>query len=517
VTVSPRKARVACCISLILLLANCGGDSTGPGTGKPGIRAVAGAGITDTVNAVPLQALVVEVRGQDGAVASGVVVRFESQLTPQTPFFYPRPAVLVCPLSSLDCDAFGGQFATDTTDTHGRATVRIQMGLIAGPGMVRLTVPELGLTDSATYTIAAGAPAAVHAVGANTLLDIGGTATLSGRVVDRYENARTETTTLSAGPGSAITLNAATGTVTAREMGTQWVFMRYNALVDSASVGVVPSGRILVWSSDEQAIRLVNLNGSSERTIVTNVASDYGAFPQFDATRQHITLHSGSEYYGGPSNTLIVIDTTGASRRVIATGYEFAAITATRYLADGSVLFVGVKSSDFSHEGFSLWRLATDNTISFVVALPGLGATYGGADISHDGTRVAYLSTSSTPYGLRVLDVVSGSTTVLNTIGTSPRWSAQDDRLVYLGGFTGYPDHGVATVINANGSGRQVLGTADLTPGITWSPDGTYVIGRSSDYEGGLRLIRVNDGASVSLRFPTATGCCRDYWQPDWR
>ncbi len=88
---------------------------------------------------------------------------------------------------------------------------------------------------------------------------------------------------------------------------------------------------------------------------------------------------------------------------------------------------------------------------------------------------------------------------------------------VYLGGFTGYPDHGVATVINANGSGRRVLGTADFTPGISWSPDGTYVIGRSSEYEGGLRLIRVNDGAAVSLRFPTATGCCHDYWQPDWR
>ncbi len=42
------------------------------------------------------------------------------------------------------------------------------MGLIAGPGVVRLTVPELGLADSATYTITPGAPAAVHAVDADT-------------------------------------------------------------------------------------------------------------------------------------------------------------------------------------------------------------------------------------------------------------------------------------------------------------------------------------------------------------
>jgi hypothetical protein len=517
VPVPLRKARVACSISLILLLAKCGGDSTGPGDNKPGIRAVAGAGITDTVDAEPLQALVVEVRDENGALVRGVVVRFEPQLTPQTPFFYPRPAVLVCTLSSPDCGAFGGQFAFDTTDSHGRASVRIQMGLIAGPGVVRLTVPELGLVDSATYTITPGAAAAVHAVDADIGLDIGGTATLSGRVVDRYENARTETTTLSAGPGSAITLNAATGTVTARDIGTQWVLMHYKALVDSARVRVVPAGRILVWSSDEQAVRLVNLNGSDERTIVTGVASDFGAFPQFDATRQHISLHSGSQYYGGPANTLIVIDTTGASRRDTGPTNGFSTIMVTRYLADGTVLVVGIKYADFSHDGFSLWRVSTDNTITFVVGLPGLGATYGGADISHDGTRVAYLSTSSTPYGLRVLDVASGSSTLLDTNGTSPRWSAQDDRLVYLGGYSGYPDHGVATVINANGSGRQVLGTADFTPGISWSPDGTYVIGRSSEYQGGLRVLRVSDGAAVALRLPTATGCCHDYWQPDWR
>ena len=58
--VSPRKARVACCVSLVLLLANCGDNPAGLAD-KPGIRAVAGAGISDTVDAAPLQALVVEV------------------------------------------------------------------------------------------------------------------------------------------------------------------------------------------------------------------------------------------------------------------------------------------------------------------------------------------------------------------------------------------------------------------------------------------------------------------------
>ena len=516
--VSPRKARVTFCISLIILLANCGGDSTGP-VSEPGVRAVAGAGITDTVDAEPLQALVVEVRDQNGALASGVVVRFEPTEASENPPYYSEPTVRVCSLSALDCnDYFGGLLAIDTTDARGRAKATVRMGHVAGQGVVRLVVPEFGLADSATFTITPGAAAAVRAVSADTTLYIGGTATLSGHVVDRYENARTETTTLSAGPGSAITLNAATGAVTAREMGTQWVFMRYNALVDSARVGVVPSGRIVVWAAYEQAIRLVNLNGSDERTLITSVASDFGAFPQFDPTRQRITLHAGTVFYGGAANNLIVMDTTGASRRDIGPAIGFSNIMATRYLADGTVLVVGIRSSDSSHPDFSLWRVATDNTITFVVALPGLGYTYGGADVSHDGTRVAYLSSSSFPSELRLLDVASGSTTLLGTNGSSPRWSAQDDRLVYLGTSSGYPQSGgVPTVINANGSGRRVLGTAEFSPGISWSPDGTYVIGRSSDYQGGLRVLRVSDGASVSLRFPTATGCCNDYFQPDWR
>jgi hypothetical protein len=516
VPVSPRKARATFGISLIFLLASCGGDSIGP-SNDPGVRAVAGAGITDTVDAEPSQALVVEVRDQNGALASGVEVRFEPKASP---YYY--ETLLVCPLSAVHCAAyFGhdyfGQVVTDTTDARGRAKVLVGMGRVAGPGVVRLVVPELGFADSATFTITPGAAAGVRAVDADPGLDIGGTATLSGLVVDRHDNVRTEKATLSAGSGSAITLNAATGMVTGREMGTQWVYMRYNAVVDSARVRVVPPGRLVVWSYVERAVKLVNLNGSDERTIVSNVGSDWGALPQFDQTRQRITLYSGTVSYGGTPNNLIVIDTTGASRRDIVPAIGFSTIMVTRYLADGTILVVGIRSMDSSHPGFSLWRVSTDNTITFVVALPGLGSTSDGADVSHDGTRVAYVSTSSYPYDLRLLNVVSGLTTVLDTAGNSPRWSAQDDRLAYLLAPNGYSlDGGVATIINANGSGRRVLGTAGFTPGISWSPDGTYVIGLSSEDQA-LRVLRVSDGASVSLRFGTATDCCRNYSQPDWR
>jgi hypothetical protein len=512
VTVSPRKARVACSISLILLLANCGGDSTGPAHNKPGIRAVAGAGITDTVDAHLAQSLVVEVRRADGVLASGVVVNFEPQPV-SDPSYFNEPSMGVCNVSVLDCSGFFGLPATDTTDANGRASATVLMGRVAGRGVVRLSVPELGFTDSATFTIAPGAPAALITIGADPELDIGGKATLSGLVLDRYSNPRAEKATLSAGPGSAITLDAATGTVTGRDMGTQWVFMRYMSLLDSARVRVVPPGRLLVWSPDEQTVRLVNINGSDERTIVSNVSSTFGAFPQFDRTRQRITVHTATDPYMGLSNELIIVDTTGASRRNIG----FSAIMATRYLTDGAVLAVATRDGDPSHPGFSLWSVATDNTITFLVALPELESTYGGADISHDGTRVAYVTKYGLPGELRVLQVLSGSTTVLDSQAGMPRWSAQDDRLAYLTPANAFASYvSIVTVINANGSGRRVLANAEFSPGVSWSPDGIYVIGRRSE-DHALRVIRVSDETAVSLSFPPESDCCHDYWQPDWR
>jgi hypothetical protein len=73
------------------------------------------------------------------------------------------------------------------------------------------------------------------------------------------------------------------------------------------------------------------------------------------------------------------------------------------------------------------------------------------------------------------------------------------------------------TIINANGTGRRAIGSFDFSPGISWSPDGTYIVGRASDNYSGLRVLRVSDAATILLHFGAATGCCRDYWQPDWR
>ena len=525
---TPHLSHVAATICLALLLASCGDGPTDPATRKAGVRAVLGAGITDTVDTQPLQALVVEVRGSGGALApEGTLVRFEVQPADPSPArVYYMPSMYVCDLTAPTCGNDGpfgapGQLVTETTDAQGRAKVLVRLGPAAGRAVVNLLVPELGLLDSATYTVLPGAAYHLRASIADTAVDIGGTAKIHGFVLDRYDNVRKEQPTLTAGPGSAITLDATTGTVTGRDMGTQWVFLRYNSLVDSTRVGVVPSGRLVVWSSYESAVRLVNLNGSNERTLATGIASDLGAFPSFDPSRQRVTFHDGSLDYGGTPNNVVVADTSGVSTRVIGPANAFSVVVSTRQLADGSVLVAGVSNTDPTHPDYSLWRVATDNSLTFVAALPGLGRTYGGADISHDGTRVAYIATSpSFQNDLRVLKVSDGSFVSLEAGAFSPRWSAQDDRVAYLVAVpgSGYDPsyNGAVVIINADGTGRRTFGTATFTPGLGWSPDGTYVIGRAS--EGfALRLVRVSDAANVLVRFPYGGGNLHDYWQSDWR
>jgi hypothetical protein len=67
--------RVTTAVALGIVLSSCS-DGTGPEGAT--VRIVAGSGVTDTIDARPAQALVVEVRDAGGQLVSGHVVRYES-------------------------------------------------------------------------------------------------------------------------------------------------------------------------------------------------------------------------------------------------------------------------------------------------------------------------------------------------------------------------------------------------------------------------------------------------------
>lgn len=500
--------RIAAPLALVLAYTACGGDGpTQPGSQFTGVRATLGANATDTVLALQPQALIVEVRGTDGRAAKGVTVRFEAQPSADTTRRN-EAAINVCQLTSSTCTS---PFVSDTTDDQGHAKAMVRMGTVAGKAVIRLLVPELGMVDSVTFTVTPGAAARVRALTADTALDIGATAALRGRVTDRFNNTRADVPTMSLGTGTAATLDAATGTVTGKDMGTQWLYARFGSFVDSTIVRVVPAGRLVVWSSLLRQVRLVNTNGSAVVTLASNVSSDNGAFPRFDAARQRVTLHAGTASYGGPSTNIVVADTGPIARRDIAgTTTGFTAIISTRQLADGTLLVVGQQSGT----AFSLWRVGTDGSVALAAGLPAIQGTYGGADIARDGSKVVYYTSGVTGSSLRLLDVGSGTTTDLPVMGSSPRLSPSADRVAYL--RSSYSYDGAPAVVNVDGTNATPVNSLNMSPGLSWSSDGAYLLGRASDYSG-LRLIRMSDGATVSLRFRASAGGVEDYYQPDWR
>jgi hypothetical protein len=71
-------------------------------------------------------------------------------------------------------------------------------------------------------------------------------------------------------------------------------------------------------------------------------------------------------------------------------------------------------------------------------------------------------------------------------------------------------------VIRTDGSlPSNYSGTRRFNPGLTFSPDGTYVMGRP--VEGGWQVYSVSDGESAAAPLRSATGESRLLLQPDWR
>jgi hypothetical protein len=483
-----------------------------------GLSVIAGAGVTDTIEAPLPQALTVELRDDAGNPVTGVIVRFETQ-APSNPLRRTEAAIHVCSVTVVTCGPPAATPAVriDTTDDLGRAEALVRLGRVAGAAVVRLSVPSLGIVDSATYTVEPGKAVRARTPVSDTTIVIGTTALLpAGRVVDRLENTRPETTTLALQAGDRLTLGAASHTVVAQKMGIQLVNLMSGTFAEPITVRVVPPGRLVVWSSALREVRLVNTDGSQTKTLVTAANSDLGVFPRWDATRRLVSLHT-SPIQVGPATLAIVVDTAGP-RRDVNSAEPLSNIIAVRQMPDGTVLLVARPLE--TSAPVALWRVAANNAVAQVVTLPGLGTTYGGADISPDGTRVAYLATVGANLELRLFTIATGASTVLAVNARSPRWSPTGDRVAYLevaAGVTG--TDGRLVVINADGSDRRAVGNAvNFSPGLTWSPDGAYLAGRSAPLVA-LRIVRVSDGDDVSLRFPRvgSTTIVEDYFQPDWR
>ena len=79
--------------------------------------------------------------------------------------------------ASLNSQYFSA-FVSDSTDADGHAAVLVELGSVAGKAGILITVPELGLSDTAWYTVQPGRPAQLMLGVRDTVVTLGPRGTL---------------------------------------------------------------------------------------------------------------------------------------------------------------------------------------------------------------------------------------------------------------------------------------------------------------------------------------------------
>ena len=502
-----RRALVFCCAAG---LAACGADSTPvepTPVPQPGVRAVAGAVVDDTVLAQPLQALVVEVRGPDGTLAHGVTVRFDAR-PPADSARRAERAVYVCALSVAGCGpplvpngpGNDGQFASDTTDATGRAKVLVRLGTVAGTSVIAFSVPELALRDSVALTVRPGNATVLRFTLRDTAVYVGAQLQVGAAVRDRFGNARTDGVTLSS-DGTVADVSPS-GLATARATGRAHIVARAGGATDSVSFSVIPHARILGVRTATYpfSIVAVDLDGSNQRQLATTTGAN-GVYPVWAADRSAVLYHEGS---GAPY--LMVVDTLGgAPRRFGGANMPYTA-QFPRVSRDGSrVYFQGFDYDPQNYGGqFSLWVSSISGAgAQRLGPVPGHSGYYA-LDPSPDGTQVVTnrgLSSSS----IDVVSMPSGTVRPLGVAGSAARWSPDGQWIGYISNAP----FGALAVVRPDGSGARTLTATNTcnSTSVTWSPDGAWLLCTRT---GTVQLVRVSDGVVLPL---AVTGLD----QLDWR
>ena len=451
------------------------GDSTAPKS-TSGLRIEAGADVTDTIGVALTQALVVQVRKSGGALVRGAVVRFTALPNDTMPW---ASAILVAALTSQN---FSG-FASDSTDAQGRAAVLVELGSIAGRAGIVITVPELGFTDTAWYTVQPGRPAQFANGVSDTVVTRGTTWDIGARVMDREGNPLSSDSVTYASLNSGATVTTS-GHVTSVTEGRAEIEVRYGTARDTSRASMVPPSK-LVAVRPGTAVYLMNLDGTGLRTLTGT--GDLSVFPQWSPDGQRVTIYEGNPY-GEARLTAVSLDGT-RTPLVTGTTSQLGGLAYARPDMNGLLYFSGPHSGN---QVMTVWRINADGG-----GLVELGTPTDSYDFDHpapspDGKTVLY---DVDPSGIMAIDVATGTKHALGLQGFFPVYSPDGAHITYV-------DGSALMIANSDGSNARTLSGSsgsDQLMAPSWSADGKWILAPKPG--AGAALVRVSDGVVLPLPF----------------
>ncbi len=456
------------------LLAGCGSDSTAP-IHKIGLRIIAGADASDTIGAPLPQALIVEVRDPGGTVLRDAVVRFTALQDDSMPY---ATAIAVAPLTS----AFFSVFTSDSTDTHGRASVLVELGTVVGKAGIAITVPELGLVDTAWYTVTLGRPSRFSLHVSDTLVTRGKSWDIGAKVMDRAGNPLPSDSVQYVSLNSSATVTTA-GHITAVSEGRAEIDVQWGTAHDTARAGVVPPGSLVAVRPDN-GVYVMNLDGSGQRELTA--VSDYSVFPQWSPDGRRVTIYEGNPY-GAVNFSAVALDGT-RTRIVPSPGSLLGGIAWARPDASGLLYFAGPQ---LSNGAMTIWRMNADGSGLVKLFSPTDSQDFTHPAPSPDGKTVLY---DVDQQGIMAIDVATNTVHALGLQGSFPVYSPDGAHIAYLSGSS-------LMVANSDGTGARALwnsSTVDVTS-PSWSADGKWILAQQGG--GGAALVRVADAAILPLPF----------------
>lgn len=483
---SRRAGARGCIVIAVLFAAACGSDSTGPEASR-GIRFISGANATDSAAAFLAEPLVVEVHDSSGHVApAGTVVRFTA--APRT-----GTSTTEVTVEGLTASAFTA-LAVGSTDASGRTAVMVRLGTAAGTGRVVITVPTLGLTDTARFTITPGAGVKAQVLPADTAVTVGKGLTLRGGITDQFGNPTTDPVTWSvSGTGATI---STTGTLTATAAGRYKVTVTGGKGTAIGNVSVVPPFRFVVATGyPTSRLLLVDSDGSNVKTLTTYADGGIGPHPSWVPGTANI-VYTNSE---SGLQTLKVVDTNGVVRSFFTSSVSGVTHQAEpAATANGQWVYFSAYDQLCSNYLYCLYRARADGS-----AAEGLWQPVGSNVVSWrpapspDGSRVAFVTTGNAVI-IKVLDVSTRTLSSWSVNGQQPAWSPDGTQIVYVTNYGG-----PLLLVNADGTGAHAFtatGKYYVEAPISWSPDGRWILARSTTYE----LIDMATGQGIPLPYASS-------------